>query len=267
MHAHHDLIRFARRCCSLGLALGLLTLVGCANPADDVPSAQVKPAETSAADGAVPPDGSDAGTPAVDATSDAAAASAAPVLDLSKGLPISTADSKIDFVGSKVTGSHSGGFKSFQGAIDIPDGKVESARIVAEIDINSMYTDNEKLTGHLKSADFFDAEKFPKAMFASTEIKPGVSDPKAPEATHMVSGDLTLHGVTQSIQFPAKIEATADSTSLGSEFSINRKDFGIVFSGMPNDLIRDEVVIKLDIHAKKSDTADSVAAPATEATN
>ena len=74
--------------------------------------------------------------------------------------------------------------------------------------MDSIWTDTEKLTGHLKSADFFDVAKFPKSTFESTEIKAGSSDAKAKDATHTVTGNLTLHGVTRSIQFPAKIAVT-----------------------------------------------------------
>ena len=111
--------------------------------------------------------------------------------------------------------------------------------------MDSVWTDTEKLTGHLKSADFFDASKFPKSTFESTEIKAGSSDAKAKDATHTVTGNLTLHGVTRSIEFPAKIVVSPDSASLDSEFFINRKDFGIIYPGMANDLIRDQVVLKL----------------------
>ena len=117
--------------------------------------------------------------------------------------------------------------------------------------MDSIWADNAKLTGHLKSPDFFDVPKFPKSTFESTAITTGSSDPKAKDATHTVTGNLTLHGVTKSIQFPARIAVTPDAASLDSEFSLNRKDFGINYPGMANDLIRDEVVLKLAIRAPK----------------
>jgi polyisoprenoid-binding protein YceI len=84
--------------------------------------------------------------------------------------------------------------------------------------------------------------------FVSTAIEAGAKDPKAKDATHTVTGNLTLHGVTKSISFPAKITVSGDNATLDSQFFINRKDFGIMYPGKPNDLIRDEVVIKLAIH-------------------
>jgi polyisoprenoid-binding protein YceI len=90
-------------------------------------------------------------------------------------------------------------------------------------------------------------EKYPKATFTSTSIKPGGEN----GATHTVTGNLDLHGVTRSITFPAKISPSADAVDVDAEFVIKRKDFGIVYPGMPDDLIKDDVLIKLKLHAKK----------------
>ena len=129
--------------------------------------------------------------------------------------------------------------------------KVEASVLCAEIDMSSTWADNDKLTGHLKSPDFFDVAKFPKSTFESTEITKGSTDTKYKDATHTVTGNLMLHGVTKSIQFPAKIAVTTDAATLDSEFFLNRKDFQINYPGMANDLIRDEVVIKLAIRAPR----------------
>lgn len=150
--------------------------------------------------------------------------------------------SKLGFVGSKVTGSHEGGFKAFTATVVPMDGKVEGGSVSVEIDIDSMFSDDEKLTTHLKSADFFDAEGHPKAKFQSTAIKTGGEG-----RSHTVEGNLELHGVTKKITFPADIVMKDGKVDVDSEFSINRKDFEMVYAGMPDDLIRDEVVIKLDI--------------------
>src|SRR5690606_33501403 len=115
------------------------------------------------------------------------------------------------------------------------------------VELASVESDAEKLTGHLKSADFFDVEKFPKSTFKSTSVSAG-SEP----GTYTVVGNLDLHGVTKSISFPAKINVSGDAVDVSSEFKINRKDFGIVYPGMPDDLIHDDVVIKLDVKAKKA---------------
>lgn len=169
--------------------------------------------------------------------SSAEPAAAAPSGTAVQSLAISPSNSKIAFVGAKVTRSHDGGFTDFAGTLDFADPPEES-KIALTIQTESVYTDEEKLTKHLKSPDFFDVAKFPTATFRSTAIKKD-------GAGYTVTGDLTLHGVTKRISFPATLSASADKLNANAEFSINRKDFGIVYPGMPDDLIRDLVVIRL----------------------
>jgi polyisoprenoid-binding protein YceI len=157
-------------------------------------------------------------------------------------------DSKLEFVGAKVTGKHDGGFDKFSGTVNVVDGDVARSTVTVDVDMTSLRSDVPKLTGHLKSADFFDVEKFPKARFESTSIKSG----GAAGATHTVTGNLDLHGVKKSITFPATIRVAGDTATVNAEFSLNRKDFGIVYPGMPDDLIRDDVAVKLTIAAKKA---------------
>jgi polyisoprenoid-binding protein YceI len=159
----------------------------------------------------------------------------------------SNADSKVEFVGAKVTGKHDGGFKEFTGNITMPEGKPEQGMVKIEIQTTSIYTDDEKLTKHLKTPDFFDVEKFGKATFTSTAVAPAAEAGK-----HTITGNLELHGVTKSISFPATIKATAEGVDADAEFVINRKDFGIVYPGKPDDLIKDDVLMKLQIRSKKA---------------
>jgi polyisoprenoid-binding protein YceI len=63
---------------------------------------------------------------------------------------------------------------------------------------------------------------------------------------------LQLHGVTKSISFPTTIKVGGGGVEVDAEFAINRKDFGIVYPGMPDDLIRDDVLLRLHIRANKS---------------
>lgn len=160
---------------------------------------------------------------------------------------ITSQNSKVEFIGSKVTGSHNGGFQQFSGEINYA-GAPEKSRVSVTIDTNSLTADDPKLTEHLKTADFFDVAKFPQAKFESTEIKPGGSS----GATHTITGNLTLHGVTKSVTFPATINVTPDVANVDANFSINRKDFGINYAGAQDNLIRDDVVLKLTIRANKA---------------
>jgi polyisoprenoid-binding protein YceI len=203
----------------------LLTLAACEDPAKDAPKATVAPASTSTAAGK--------------ATAAAAAG----------GSETATIDSAsaVGFVGSKVTGKHEGKFEKVSGTVTLAGGKIEGGKIAIEVDLTSVKTDSDKLDGHLKSKDFFEVEKYPKATFTSTDIKAGGEK----GATDTITGELDLHGVKKSISFPATVTVSADAVSGTAEFSINRKDFGIVYPGKTDDLIRDDVVLKLSLKAPR----------------
>jgi len=147
-----------------------------------------------------------------------------------------------------VTGKHDGGFKEFKGVIDLVGDKAEDSRVLFEIEMKSVFTDADGLTKHLQTGDFFEVEKFPKASFVSNKI---VADPAKGAGNFTVTGDLEIRGVKKSVAFPAKITIGAGDVSVESEFSINRKDFGIVYAGKADDLIRDDVVLRLNLKAAK----------------
>ena len=169
---------------------------------------------------------------------------AAPAAAKGESLAVTPENSKVLFTGSKVTGKHEGGFKQFEGTIELVNEKPEASRVYVDIDATSVFTDADGLTEHLQSGDFFDAKKFPKASFGSTSIVPDAA--KGANA-YTVTGDLELRGERKAVTFPATIVVSPTDVTVNSEFSINRKDFGIVYAGKADDLIRDDVVIKLDL--------------------
>lgn len=154
-----------------------------------------------------------------------------------------TDDSYIGFEGSKVTGTHTGGFGKYVGTVSVPDGDLLKARIEIEIDTRSLFSDAPGLTTKLKSADFFDVESFPTSTFTSTAIA------KTNDG-YAVTGNFNLHGVTKNITFPMTINLGQDKLTAETEFSIRRFDFDIRYPGKADDLIRDEVLILLDIEAE-----------------
>jgi len=159
---------------------------------------------------------------------------------------IAPENSKIEFIGAKVTGQHHGSFKKFSGTIDYA-GQPEKSRVSITIDSDSIETDTPDLTKHLKTADFFDVAKYPQAKFESTEIKPGGEK----GATHTITGNLTMHGVTKSIAFPATITVSPGVITVETSFAINRKDFAINYAGAADNLIRDDVLLSLHVRATK----------------
>jgi len=178
------------------------------------------------------------------ASTPASAAPAAPVAAKGESLAVTPENSKVLFTGSKVTGKHEGGFNKFSGSIELVNEKPEESKVSVDIEAASVFTDTDALTKHLQTGDFFEVEKFPKASFVSTKIVP---DAAKGAGNYTVTGDLELRGVKKSVTFPATIQVTPNDVSVNSEFAINRKDFGIVYAGKADDLIRDDVVIKLDL--------------------
>jgi polyisoprenoid-binding protein YceI len=168
-------------------------------------------------------------------------------------------DSKVRFTGAKVTQKHEGLFKSFDGTIGLVNNDPRMSAVQVAIDLDSVSIEPAKLATHLKSADFFDIAKFPKATFSSTTIRPG-STP----STFNVTGKLDLHGVSKPLTFPAVIRLTPEGIDVDGEIKLNRKDYGIVYPGMADDLISDDVTIQLKIHAErpKSDPSPEGGPPA-----
>jgi polyisoprenoid-binding protein YceI len=159
-------------------------------------------------------------------------------------------DSKVEFTGAKLTGKHEGSFGSFEGTIGLVNNDPTMSAVQVSIDLGSLTITPPKLAGHLKSADFFDVAKFPKATFSSTTIRPSSGT-----STYNVTGRLDLHGVNKPLTFPATIRTSADSIEAEAELTINRKDHGIVYPGMPDDLISDDVRIKLLIVGRPAKAA------------
>lgn len=215
------------------LSLASIALLACDDPADRAPAATVSEpsANTRPAEPSEP----------APSTEPAQAGER-------ETLSFSHADSTVKFVGSKVTASHEGSFGEFSGTVRLDPSDLTRTEVELNIVTASITADDARLTEHLKSADFFDVAQYPAATFRTTRIVAGGAD----GATHTITGDLTMHGQTKEVSFPARLELTDAALNASAEFSIDRNEWGITYPGMQDDLIRDRVVIKLDIHANRS---------------
>lgn len=172
-------------------------------------------------------------------------------------VPVKKEGSKIEWVGAKVTGDHTGGFNEWTGTATLnTDGELQKLQF--EVDTTSIYSDNERLTGHLKSDDFFDVENHPKASFVATKVAEG-SDVEG--ATHTITGNMTLLGVTKELVIPATLKVEGNQWTGTSEFRFKRFDFGITYAGKADDLIKDEVAMKLQFVADLAPEATAEADP------
>ena len=101
-----------------------------------------------------------------------------------------------------------------------------------------------KLENHLKSEDFFAVEKHPTSKFEITEVK-DLTDNKV-----SVSGNLTLRDVTKNITYEAEVLESSDAKFVAkADFNINRKDWGVAYEGMKDDLISNEINFKINLIA------------------
>jgi len=146
-------------------------------------------------------------------------------------------NTKITFVGTKPGGKHDGGFKTLTGTATVEGDALKALEV--EIDTESLYADDAKLTAHLKSPDFFSVKANPKAKFASKKVE-------KTDGGHKVTGDLTLNGKTKEISFPATV-SRAGGVKIETSFTIDKRDFGMTYGG---GKINDEVAIKAVVEAK-----------------
>jgi polyisoprenoid-binding protein YceI len=165
-----------------------------------------------------------------------------PLLAADRKFILYDANTTIKFVGTKPGGKHDGGFKKVRGEVGATGTDVTKLQISVDIDTTSLWADDPKLTGHLKSPDFFDVKRNPSARFVSTKIAKGDA------GNYNVSGDLTLNGKKKSITFPAKISLATDKLILDASFKINRHDFGISYG---KGKIDDDVSVTVEVNKGK----------------
>ena len=152
-------------------------------------------------------------------------------------------------------GTVHGSFRGVSGTIRFEAGNPAAWNVEATIDVNTVDTGVADRDKHLKSADFFEVEKYPTMTFKSTGVKPEGEG-------YLMTGDLTLHGVTKpvtlSVEAPGNEQVGMDGKSVHRGFTattkVNREDFGLKWNGTLKSgdaVIGSEVKIELDIEAVK----------------
>jgi polyisoprenoid-binding protein YceI len=147
----------------------------------------------------------------------------------------------VKFVGTKtkpMPGKHDGGFKGVKGSATYDGKDLTSLAITVDIDMNTIYTDTEKLTQHLKTPDFFDVKNNPASKFVSSKVEKG-------KEGYNVTGKLTMAGKTKELTFPATIEVKDGNLTLSSSFKLNRHDWGVSYGkGAVDDLVSLNISVK-----------------------
>lgn len=180
---------------------------------------------------------------------------------------IDTAASLVRWTGRNPFNQHYGTVRLASGEIRIREGTLEAARFA--IDMNSIACDdltdsqwNAMLIAHLRTADFFQVDRFPTAEFVADEIEHlGAKTEGIPN--YLIKGQATVRGVTRPLDFPAVI-ASADGTRLTgqAQFEIDRTEFGSIYGSgkffrfLGKHVVNDAIHLQVMIHADLTGTKD-----------
>jgi polyisoprenoid-binding protein YceI len=162
-------------------------------------------------------------------------------------------DSTIGFSVHQFLGTTHGKFTKFNGKIDVDREHPENSSVTAQIDVRSMDTRIKKRDDHLRSAEFFNVEKFPQMTFKSRSVK------QTGLQSGDILGDLTMHGVTKPITLHVKLLTRLNETSrtrwgITTE-PITRRDFNLMFAPAAESVsgISQTVAINVEIEAKRAE--------------
>jgi polyisoprenoid-binding protein YceI len=188
-----------------------------------------------------------------------AALAATPLLAAEPGYVVDKVHSEVTFTIRHLVSHVSGKFDDFSGVINGDLTKPTEASVeftIKTASINTGVADRDK---HLRSADFFDAEKHPEIIFKSTSIKP-----TAKKGVFDVTGNLTMRGVTKTVTLPVEFVGRAndpwgnDRAGFSATTTLNRKDYGINWNKALDNggyLLSDDVDIRINLEAAKSKAA------------
>ncbi len=173
---------------------------------------------------------------------------------------LDSAQSKVSWLGKKVTGQHNGTIGIKSGDVVVTNSQITGGTVM--IDASSINVEDlegeykGKLEGHLKSDDFFGAEKNPLITFTITKVEAAATD--SLDVTHNITGNLTIKGKTNAITFPAKVSIAADKiTASAKSIAVDRTAFDIrygsgkFFQGLGDKLIDDNFWLDLSVVAMK----------------
>lgn len=163
--------------------------------------------------------------------------------------------SKIQFdVAHLVISEVTGQFQDYEGTVLADKADFSDAKIDFSIDVKSINTNDENRDGHLQSADFFDAAKYPKITFKSKSMT------EAGKNQYKLTGDLTMHGVTKTVTFDVKYGGTVTdpygNVKAGFKITgvIDRTDFGLKYNSVLDSgglLIGEEITITCNVELLK----------------
>lgn len=179
----------------------------------------------------------------------------------SVSMQIDPASSSVNWHAKKVTGEHKGTIKITAGELKTEQGKPVAGNFT--IDMGSIAVgdiqdpvQNAKLTGHLKSDDFFSAEKHPQGKFEIVGVE-AIDGAATGSPNYKIKGNLTIKGITNPIEFPAVIQTNENGLTASGDVELDRTLWDIrflsgkFFKGLGDKVIYDTFSVKFDIKAYK----------------
>ena len=182
----------------------------------------------------------------------------------STSLAVDPEASSLNWTAKKFGGGHNGTVKLAKGNLNLDGNKLTGGSFemdmttIKDLDITKEDS-NQKLTGHLKSEDFFSVEKHPTSTFVISKVKP-IAKAKAGEPNYTVTGNLTIKGITNAVTFPATVKVNGANAEAVAKIEIDRTKWDIKYRsgllGTAADKIIDDIfTMDVKLVAGKSRTA------------
>jgi polyisoprenoid-binding protein YceI len=156
---------------------------------------------------------------------------------------VSDAGSSVHFVIKNLGIKTGGDFTGLSGSVVFNPNALASSSMKVSVKSNTVNTDNNARDKHLKKAEYFDVDKYTTIDFVSTKISASTI-----AGRFFVIGNLTIKGVTKSVQFGFSATPTATGYTFAGDFEINRRDFGV---GGSSVTLSDKLKVTLSVAAKK----------------
>ncbi len=180
---------------------------------------------------------------------------------MNQTLTVHTGRSNILWNGKKITGKyHMGSLKASGGHLTVADGEIIDGTVTLDMNsinvLNEEGSSKEKLERHLMSADFFETSTWPTATFSNITARPSSMDERG---THIISGELTMKGITHPVSFPANMRFRGNSIQAKSlQFAIDRSKWDVRYGSRSffanlsaDDIIDDNIQLVINLYAEQ----------------
>lgn len=190
---------------------------------------------------------------------------AAKATETSATYAVATDASTVQWHGYKTfsDGAHTGVVAIKEGSLSSENGNLIAGEFVIDLTTIDETSENgyeEKLIGHLKGSDFFSVDSFPTAKFVITEVKAAED---MGDTTHLISGNLTIKGITNNITIPAIVNISEGGVTAKSHFTIDRSQWNVqygstsFFDVKKDDIIDNNITFDVSLTANKQENAEA----------